>query len=192
MDAARCDRASTVSGPATTPSAMPGSQELLHRILLATDGTVTTILEAYAGESIEAIRLTQSIQPARPEDAELLAVDAGSPMISRQVLLRGVYSGMVFLHGESLIVPERLSPSIIERLGSTNQPVGVLLRTSRVETFREVLAVGEQRAGSYGAYFGSDEDAVLLFRTYRVFSRGQPVVLITENVLAGAEEAGGW
>jgi chorismate--pyruvate lyase len=181
-----------VCGSVPSWSGTAGSLRLLHRILLATDGTVTTILEAYAGEPITAERLDQSLQPARPHEAELLAVAAGSPVINRRVLLRGGHSGVTFLHGESLIVPERMDPVVMDRLESTDEPIGLLLRASRLETFREVVAVGEQRAGTYGSYFGSGENAMLLFRTYRVVFRGQPVVLITENVLAGAEETGGW
>lgn len=165
-----------------------GSRELLHRILLATDGTVTTILEAYAGEPIEAVRLAQSRRPTAPHQAELLDVSAGSPVLDRHVLLRGACSETTFLYGESLIVPERMDAGIVDRLTSTNEPIGALLREHRLETFREVLTVGSEPAGTYGPHFGSDEDAVLLFRTYRVLARAQPIALITEKVLADAEE----
>lgn len=183
-----CDGSAAVCVRGVTWS---GSRQLLHRILLATDGTVTTILEAYAAEPIEAVRLSQSLQPARPQDAELLDVDSSSPVLERHVLLRGVCSGTIFIYGESLIVPERLDPSIIDCLGSTNEPIGRLLRAYRLETFREVVAVGKRRAGSTGVYFGSGEDALLLSRTYRVVVQGQPVMLITEKVLADSEEVEG-
>ncbi len=185
----RSDRPPAARERAATWLGKAGSRELLHRILLATDGTVTTILEAYAGEPIEAVRLAQSLRPARPQEAELLDVGTASPVLDRHVLLRGVRSGTTFLYGESVLVPERLDPSIVDRLGSTNEPIGQLLRTSRLETFREVLAVGEQPAGSHGTYFDSGEDALLLFRTYRVILRGQPILLITEKVPAGSGEA---
>lgn len=165
-----------------------GSRELLHRILLATDGTVTMILEAYAGEPIEAVSLAQSRQPATPQQAELLDVSAGSQVLDRHVLLRGARSATTFLYGEALIVPERMDPEILDRLTSTSEPIGTLLREHRLETFREVLMVGKQTAGSCAVHFGSGADAVLLFRTYRILTRAQPIALITERVLAGAEE----
>lgn len=174
-----------------TCSGRAGSRQLLHRILLTTDGTVTTILEAYAGEPIEAVRLAQSRQPAGPQDAELLAVTADSPVLHRRVLLCGARSGTAFVHGESLIVPERLDPGILGRLESTSEPIGALLRASRLETFREILAAGEQPAGASASDFGCDEDAVLLYRTYRVVRRGQPLALITERVLADGEDSDG-
>lgn len=177
--------------PAATWSGTAGSRRLMHQILFATDGTVTTILEAYAGEPVEAVRLAQSLQPARPQDAELLALPEGSPVLDRHVLPCGVRGGMPFLCGESLIVVERLDPCIVDRLESTNEPIGQLLRACRLETFREVLAVGEQPAGSYGAYFGVHQDVRLLSRTYRVVSQGQPIMLITERVLACGEETDG-
>lgn len=190
-ETSQSDRTPAVRVRAATWLGQAGSRELLHRILLTTDGTVTTILEAYAGEPIGAIRLAQSLQPARPQDAEPLAVAAGSSVLARHVLLRGARSGTTFLSGESLIVSDRLGPSIVDRLGSTNEPIGQLLRTYRLETFREVLAVGEQPAGSFGTYFGSGQDALLLFRTYRIILRGQPIALITEKVLAEGEEVYG-
>lgn len=165
-----------------------GSRELLHRILLTTDGTVTTILEAYAGEPIEAVRLAQSHRPAAPHQAELLTVSADWPLLDRHVLLRGAFSETTFLYGESLIVSERIDAGIVDRLTSTNEPIGALLREYRLETFREVLTVGSEPAGTHGVHFGADEHGLLLFRTYRVLSRAQPIALITEKVLAGAEE----
>ncbi len=171
-----------------TCAGTPSSRQLLHRILLATDGTVTTILEAYADEPIEARRLAQRRRPAGQQDAEPLAVDPGCSVLDRHVLLCGARSGTTFLYGESLIVPDRLDPGIIDRLESTSQPIGALLRASRLETFREILAAGDHPAGSYARHFGTDEDAVLLYRTYRVLLRGQPIALVTEKLVAGGDE----
>lgn len=163
------------------------SGELMQRMLLATDGTVTTLLEVYAGEPIEAVELGQSRRPALSQDAEMLAMGEGADLLDRRVLLCGVRSGSRFVYGESLIVPERLEADILERLESTTEPIGKLLRTRRLETFREVITVGKQRAGPLGALFGSTEDAVLLFRTYRIIIGGSPAVLITEKVPANDE-----
>lgn len=172
-----------VAGRRPAWSGTAGSRELLHRILLATDGTVTLILEAFANERIEAVRLAQSLQPAGVEPAELLAVEPGSSVLDRHVLLRGADSGATFLYGESLIVASRLDRNLLDDLDCTHKPIGHLLRASRLETFREVLAVGEQAAGPYGTYFDCGGEAVLLFRTYRIILRGQPIALITERVL---------
>lgn len=177
------------SAPSAGAATCSGSRRLLHRILLATDGTVTTILEAYANEPIEARRLAQRRRPAGQQEAGMLDVSPGCLVLDRRVLLYGARSGSPFLCGESLIVPDRLDPDLVGRLESTSQPIGALLRASRLETFREVLVADAHPAGSYARNFGCDEDAVLLYRTYRILLQARPIALITEKVLA-ADEAG--
>jgi chorismate-pyruvate lyase len=50
-----------------------------------------------------------------------------------------------------------------------------------VETFREILAVDQVPAEGCGSYFGIDERAPVISRTYRIISSGQPVMVITEK-----------
>lgn len=163
---------------------MTPTRDLMQRILLATDGTVTTILEEYAGEAMRAVTLTQSLEPCPAPEAVQLCVSEGSTVLDRKVLLRGTRSGETFLYGDSLIVPERVHDNITEGLSGTDLPIGKLLRANRVETFREILSYGQHPAGELASYFGVGPDAMLVFRAYRILAHQLPLMMITEKLLA--------
>jgi chorismate-pyruvate lyase len=153
---------------------------LFQRILLATDGTVTHLLEVYAEEPIEAVKLAQDLDTSRETDAGL-EVSPGARLLRRRVLLRGHRSRRNLLYAEAVVVPERVPLEVLNGLLRTDQPIGSLLADARTETFREVLLVDREPAGACARHFGIDANAELLFRTYRILSRGQPVMLITEK-----------
>jgi chorismate-pyruvate lyase len=50
-----------------------------------------------------------------------------------------------------------------------------------VETYREIVAVGFEPAGTCADYFGVDPASKLVFRTYRIIVERRPVVRITEK-----------
>lgn len=171
-----CLRARAPEGGAST--------SFLNRLLLATDATVTALLEAFAEEPVRAVILAQSVQPCPPQDADVLLVPPGSGVLDRAVLLCGATTRTPFLYSESLIVLSRLPKAFVAGLTSTDTPIGTMLRESRLETFRETLAVGRERAGRCAAHFGAGDDATLLYRTYRMLARQHPIMLITEKCLA--------
>ncbi|MCA1704969.1 MAG: chorismate pyruvate-lyase family protein [Actinobacteria bacterium] len=153
---------------------------LLQRVLLQTDGNVACILETYAGESIEAVKLEQF---SAPFGEEILALELGADdeRLSRRVILRGRRTGRNFLHAESLIAVARLHPVVRSGLLSTSEPIGRLLTGVRAETFREILSSGRMPAWALGAHFGVRETDEVFVRTYRIMSDGRPLMLITEK-----------
>ncbi len=162
-----------------------GSLSLVQRILLATDGTVTRILEACAGETMQLVKLSQSVAPAGSGNTGLAVLD-GEEVISRRILLRGAQSGRNFLYAESLIVPSRLHPRLRYGLYHSDAPIGRLLWENRVETVRELIKWGLEPAESCAAYFEIAPRETLLFRTYRVIAQRQPIMLITEKFPASS------
>ncbi len=151
-----------------------------QRILLGTDGTVTHILEAYADEPVDVSKVSQLFDTSDDDDPRL-DLSAGDKVLRRLVLLRGRRSGQTLLFAEVVVALDRVEPALLDGLTGTDKPVGILLRESRAETFREVLRVDREPAGTCGAHFGISADAELLFRTYRILSRRQPIMLITEK-----------
>lgn len=151
-----------------------------QRMLVGTDGTVTHILEAYADEPIEVVKLVQVFDTSNDAGAHL-HLSRDNRVLRRQVLLRGRRTGQHLLYAEAIIVPERVDPAVLDALVGTDKPIGVLLAENRTETFREILAVDREPAGSCARYFGIEPDAQLIFRTYRIVARQQPVMLITEK-----------
>lgn len=155
-----------------------------QRMLLGTDGTVTRLLEAYAGEPVEVVKLRQDLDTAGAA-GEDLCLPAGERVLRRHVVLRGRRSRQNLLYAEAVVVPARADPGFMDALLGTDVPIGALLADHRTETFREILVVARERAGPCGAHFGIDAGAELIFRTYRIVTRRQPVILITEKFPTG-------
>lgn len=157
---------------------------ILQRILLITDGTVTDVLEAYANEPIRVVKLEQSfgsVDARRPE----LDLPPSGRVLRRTVLLQGAISGQNFLYADSVITPDGLAPEIVDGLIGSDRPVGRLLAQHRVETFREIVALGFELAGTCAEHFDVEPTSRLVFRTYRILVSGQPVMRITEKFPLG-------
>lgn len=156
------------------------SLNMLQRVLLITDGTVTDVLEAYANERIRVVKLAQEFGTV---DAERPELDIPTPerVLRRTVLLQGALTGTNFLHAHSVFTPDHLHPEIVDGLLVSDKPLGRLLAQYRVETFREIVAVGFEPAGTCADHFGVDPASKLVFRTYRILVDGRPVVRITEK-----------
>jgi chorismate-pyruvate lyase len=152
----------------------------LQQVLVKTTGTVTTLLEAFAGETIRVAKLNQGYEEWDGRDPRL-DLDIGRPVLRRTVLLQGADSGRNFLYASSFMVPERLPQPVIDGLLRTDTPVGTLLIQDRVETFREVLSVERESAASCAVHFGIDPGDDMISRTYRVCARQRPIMLITEK-----------
>lgn len=149
-------------------------------MLVGTDGTVTHILEAYADEPIEVVKLLQRFDTANGAD-DLLELDAGDSVLRRQVLLRTARGRQNLLYAEAVVAVTRIDPAFLEGLVQTGKPIGVLLAEHRMETLREILAVRQDAAGECAVHFGVDRASPLVVRSYRIVTGGRPALLITEK-----------
>jgi chorismate-pyruvate lyase len=170
-----CDRPTTVADLADA--------DVIARVIVTTDGTVTELLEAWAGESVALGELTQE-EGRLPCDVTALGSSEGDRLLRRDVLLVGATTGRALLDAESLIALDRLPAPIADGLLHSRTPIGRLLRQSRLETYREILQITREEAGSPGSRFGRTTDELFIARTYRVFSGGRPVMLIHEKLPA--------
>jgi chorismate-pyruvate lyase len=141
---------------------------------------VTRLLEAYADEPIEVVKLVQAFATADAGDASL-GLAPGERVLRRRVLLRGHQSGRTMLYAEADVATEHVHPAVLEGLLRTDKPIGILLDANRTETFREILSVNREPAGPVGLHFGTDPTADLFARTYLILAGGQPIVRITEK-----------
>jgi chorismate-pyruvate lyase len=151
-----------------------------QRLLMGADGTVTHILEAYADEPVEVVKLHQGVEVATDADLDL-RLSADDEVLRRRVLLRGRHSRRPLLYAEATVAIARVERSFLDGLVGTDRPIGLLLAENRTETFREVLVMDREPAGSLGTHFAVEPTAELLFRTYRILSRRRPVMVITEK-----------
>jgi chorismate-pyruvate lyase len=149
------------------------------RALLVTDGTVTKILEAYFWEPVEVQTLQQDFVTAeRP--INWIEIDAGDRVLIRRALLRGVDSGVKYATAFSVIRTQLIPETFRQRLVDREIGIGVLIRDSGMESYREVLEVGIEPAEGDGETVAS-RGSELVFRTYRITIDGRPVILITES-----------
>ncbi len=165
----------------------------LQRVLLVTDGTLTEILEAFFGERVRLVKLSQKAIAAggshglfEPKDDETL--------VERKILLQGEHSGRNYVYAESLVAVDRLGPAFRDALLNSSTPLGRLWLDHRLETFKQMHDVRYQRANGLAHYFESAEEEPLLARTYRVISGGRVVMVISEYfpaVYSGAPELPG-
>lgn len=151
-----------------------------QRILLMTDGTVTDVLEAYAHEPMRVIKLSQSFDSVDSEHPELERPTADR-VLRRSILLQGAQSGTNFVYADSVVTPDHLHPAVLDGLLVSEKPLGRLIAEHRIETFREILALGFEPAGTCAEHFNIDPATKLVFRTYRILVGQRPVVRITEK-----------
>jgi len=181
----------------STPWAVSASEchaaQILQSIVRCTDGTVTEILAAWASETIGVQTLEQRriAWPARSQEraadfsdrvVDALGVDRGESIVLRTSVLRGVDTGAPYLYARTAIVPRRLCAPLRSELDEGAAPIGRLLLEHRVETIRDILEAGVQRAGAAARLLGVHEDETLLTRTYRIVIDGRPAMLITEKL----------
>jgi len=158
----------------------PLTLSAFQRILLTTDGTVTEILEAFSGESIRVVKLFQEVAQL---DRAVAALELpwGEQVLRRSILLQGRMSLVNFIYADSIIALGRLSEGVRDGLLQSKKGIGQLILEHRIESFREILDCGIERAGALADHFQIDEDASLLSRTYTMVIQGQPVMVITEK-----------
>ncbi len=159
---------------------LPDSLSLVQRILLITDGTVTHIVQEYAGEPICVVKLSQSLRPSGEESSEL-QLGEEETVLRRKVLLQGQRTGRNFVYAESVILADRLPEAVRDKLQRTDEPLGKVLQEHQMETFREIIHWGEEPVGEWGEHFGIQPQATAVSRSYRVWAGQKPIMLITEK-----------
>lgn len=154
----------------------------LQKVLLLTDGSVTTLLEAASGEQVDVRTIAQDVIPADDVQARRLECGIGDPVNRRIVNLFGARTGRIFLHAVSITPLERLIPGAREDLLAADIPIGRILLRHRMETRRELAAVGVVRAGTIlGRTFRLPAGAPLLCRRYTIIHDGKPLISIEER-----------
>lgn len=155
-------------------------KSFLQRLLLVTDGRITDIVQAYSGETVEAVKIQQKLVTCDAQFAAL-QLETQQQLIERSILLQGTTTKTNYLYADSYLVLERLEPEIRNQLIFSRQPIGKLLRENKVETYREIIDCGIEPAGKLAQYFGIPASAEIIYRTYLVLINGLPVMQITEK-----------
>lgn len=153
---------------------------LLPRILFATDGSITHIVEAYAGERVDLVRL-ESSSLSDEGVRHGLGIDALEHAVRRVSLLQGRDSGRSFVHARAVIVLDRLPERAVDQLAAPGSNLLAVLAENRIGTFRQTIAEWEGTDGHISHLLGLADDEVLVARTYHIVTGGRPVAWVTEH-----------
>lgn len=136
------------------------------RTLLVADGTVTKSLEAFFWEKVDVETLDQHDQIL---DIAIPTINAniGDHVLKREVQLRGTESDHTYAYASSYLRTEKLGGEIKENLLAGKIGIGELLREIGLETYREIIDLGQ--------------DSETVFRTYVIHIGGEPTIQITER-----------
>lgn len=151
-----------------------------QRALLTIDGTVTKFIEAYVMEPVMVKLLEQDMREIEARHP-WLEIDAGTPVITRQVVLEGKYSKRLYAYAVSLLVHDQLPEPVREDLKVHPQGIGRVLIKNRLETRREVLWYGRENLEELPEGVRHRTDGRFISRTYRVVCSGNPFMLINEK-----------
>ncbi|MCE2402554.1 DUF98 domain-containing protein [Candidatus Poribacteria bacterium] len=155
-----------------------------HRALLVTDGTVTRFIEAYQLSPVQVVLLYQARRTLHNEHS-WLRLPTGGNIIAREVVLQTPstenQTPKIHAYAVSQIVHERLPKSVVEGLEAGIDGLGVLLKHSQLETRRDLLWWGIERATGLPSSIARFEGQLFLSRTSRIVANRNPLMLITEK-----------
>ncbi len=145
------------------------------RILATTDGSVTKIIEALTGESVEIRTLAQRVVKADERISRLLNVANGELVNWRVVEI--VSGGVTYALAVSFLPLARANDGVREDLMKADMPIGKILRKHELEVRREIRWAKLKRIPGLRNRFGED---TFLVRNYDIVHRGSVLFNITE------------
>lgn len=153
---------------------------LYQRIVLNNGGCLTKLLEDLLEENLKLIKLEEQVQESTKEEVTLQST-GGCQVLNRKILLAGESSGANHIYAESTIILDHLDEEFSHLLMHSHIPIGKLWEKLKVETYKTLVAWGDEHAGALSLYFNIMPGDLLLYRTYLVYSHKKPVMMITEK-----------
>ncbi len=151
-----------------------------QRSLLSIDGTVTKFISAYQSEPIEVVCLNQeSLQLASGHP--ILKTQQNSSITGREVILRGVISGVTYCYAVSLLVPDVIPKCVSDNLEENSTGIGGALSKGLIESRREILHFGLETEKILPLVLRGQSCEKFASRFYTVISDNQPMMLINEK-----------
>jgi len=161
-------------------AAMPA----ILRTLLVTDGTVTKTLEAYFWENISVTNLEQD-EIINTTPIEFLGSQTGEALLDRRIHLVGKSSKTTYAYAHSFIRLDMLPTEFRSDLKSGLIGIGEILRETGLETYRELVDLGEYTNNESDSDGNLDKLCLtnehIIYRTYRIMINHNPVILVTEQ-----------
>jgi chorismate-pyruvate lyase len=150
---------------------------LFQKILLTTDGTVTDLLSLYTNEKIKVKKILQEFCLSSDSESGLCPLE--TPILKRNIILCG--PKMNYVYAESIFIFENLTRSTQYKLLETDQPIGLMWKEEKLDTFREIIEYRIESGATLAHYFDIKPHTSLLSRTYLVYNQRNIVGRITEK-----------
>ena len=147
------------------------------RALLLTDGSITTLLEAFTNLEIKVAGLKQKTVPAGDELAVELNINPGEELNEREVVLLAGSAPVVY--AKSYAVISRLDGEARNDILKTDVPIGKILRRHKLETHREIREIGLKHDDKIAGILNLDGNKIL-FRSYVIIRKNVPLMKIEE------------
>lgn len=139
------------------------------QLLMQTDGTVTELIQLLTNESIAVKKVSENIHNTN----EVKVLD-------RRIFLQGDHSKVNWMYAQSQIFLDCLPIDFVTDLTTKNIPIGTLWIKYRMETFKELVSMGEELSQGLGCV-GYEKAQPLLSRQYDVYNNTQLIMKITEK-----------
>ncbi len=153
-----------------------GTLSSAQKILLATDGSVTTILDVLKGH-VNIRTLVQEFREADEETAALLDIEVGDTINYRVVVIEG---RQPLIYAISMIPLKRLNNDFKEDLIRADIPIGRILRKHNIESRREIKSVSVEEPGPEMVEIFKT-NTPMLRRTYNIIHKDQVLVWLMET-----------
>ncbi len=153
-----------------------GNLSNAQKILLTTDGSVTSILDVIKGH-VKIETLEQKFIEADDRIAELLEVEKGD-QVNYRVVVIGTHEPLIY--AVSLIPIKRLENDFKEDIIRADIPIGRILRKHNIESRREIKSVySEKPSPKIGKIFNTD--STMLARTYNIIHNDEILIWLMET-----------
>lgn len=143
------------------------------RICLATDGSLTHLLEVLFGKEVSVRAVEQEVVGADEHAAAILSLPTGASINRRRVVLSAGDTPLVW--ALSLSALERMPPSLREGVARAELPIGKILKQHNIESRRELLRV--ERTDELKEVLGCEA----VVREYYIIHTSQPMMWIRET-----------
>jgi len=147
------------------------------RALLLTDGSITTLLEAFKSCEIKITGLKQKIVEADEKLSEELNINPGEMINEREVILSAEQKPLVYAKSYAVIL--RLDICAKNDILKTNAPIGKILKKHKVETHREIQEIGIKSDAEIAKILNLNNNKIL-FRIYLIIHKNMPLMKIEE------------
>ncbi len=138
----------------------------LLRVLLTSDGSMTTMLQSLRLGPIDVEVIRQGEEPIDPETALRLGVRPLEAAITRHVWLS--HAGQRLLYAVSVLPTSHLNAELAEGIRRGVEPLGRLLDACGRPAVRDHLRIGRLQNAALADTLGAEPSVRLWCRTYRL------------------------